>query len=59
MIHAVTHYLKLFDAGEGMTMVLGQASNAQLLEVGIVVWHGDLAIVHAMPARTQFLSFLR
>jgi hypothetical protein len=27
----------------------------ELLEVGVVEWHSELAIVHAMPARRRFL----
>jgi len=38
-----------------MTMVIGPSPTGALLEVGVVEWHGDLAVVHAMPARRRFL----
>jgi hypothetical protein len=59
MLHAVSHHVKLFDVGQGMTMVIGPAPDAQLLEVGLAVWHDDIAIIHTMPARSRFLPFLK
>jgi hypothetical protein len=40
---------------EGMVMYIGPSMEGKLLEIGVVEWHGTLAIVHAMPARARFL----
>ena len=54
-LHALAHSLRAFNVGQGMTMVIGPSPTGVLLEVGVVEWHGDLAVVHAMPARQRFL----
>ncbi len=54
-LHALSYSVRLFNVGEGMTMVIGPSTTGSLLEVGVVEWHGDLAVVHAMPARDKFL----
>jgi hypothetical protein len=38
-----------------MTMVIGPSPTGVLLEVGVVEWHGEIAVVHAMRARERFL----
>lgn len=38
-----------------MVLYIGPDRAARLLEVGVVEWHEELAIVHAMPARLRFL----
>lgn len=38
-----------------MVMYIGPDRSGLLLEVGVVEWHDELAIVHAMPARPRFL----
>jgi hypothetical protein len=55
-VHALAHSVRTFDVGVGMTMVIGPSTTGALLEVGVVEWHGDLAVVHAMPARRRFLG---
>jgi hypothetical protein len=56
MQHALRHHQDLFDAGEGMTMVIGPDRSGGLIEVGLVERYGDLFVVHAMsPARRRFL----
>lgn len=54
-LHAYDHPIRVFDLDDGFTLIIGPAEDAQLLEIGVV--DGDLApvIVHAMPARDQFL----
>ena len=37
-------------------MYIGPDQAGNLLEVGVVEWHDDLAIVHAMRARPKFLG---
>jgi hypothetical protein len=44
-----------YDLGEGLVMYVGPARSGDLLEVGVVEGHGEIAIVHAMRARTRFL----
>ncbi len=44
-----------WDLGDGFVMYVGPDRAGRLLEIGVVEWHGVLAIVHAMPAREQFL----
>ncbi len=36
-------------------MYVGPDRTGRLLEVGVVEWYEHLAIVHAMPARPNFL----
>lgn len=54
-LHAWAFAVDLFALSEGMLMFIGPDRAGNLIEVGVVEWHGELAIVHAMPARTKFL----
>lgn len=54
-LHAWAFAVDAFMVGEGMVMFIGPDAGGNLLEVGVVAWHEDLAIVHAMPARPKFL----
>jgi hypothetical protein len=39
-----------------MTMFIGPGGSGTLIEVGVVEWHGVIAIVHVMrPARSKYL----
>jgi hypothetical protein len=38
-----------------MVMYVGPDRSGALLEFGVVEWHDEVAIVHAMPARAKFL----
>jgi hypothetical protein len=53
--HAWAFAIDAYTIGEGMVMYIGPSRSGELLEVGVVEWHGLLAIVHAMPARPKFL----
>lgn len=53
--HAWAFAVDTWDLGEGFVMYVGHDRAGRPLEVGIVEWHGVLAIVHAMPAREKFL----
>ncbi|GAA1880613.1 hypothetical protein [Lapillicoccus jejuensis] len=55
MVHAYRNPVRIWDLGDGFTMVVGPGGTATLLEVGYV--EGDRAhvIVHAMRAREKFL----
>lgn len=54
-LHAYAFAVDSFIVDEGMVMYVGPDRSGHLLEVGVVEWHEDLAIVHAMPARPKFL----
>lgn len=54
-LHAWAYALDAFTLGDGLVMYVGPDRSGRLLEVGLVDWHGELAIVHAMPARFRFL----
>ena len=52
MLHAYRHAAEGFDAGEGLTILIGGDRAGRLLEIGVTP---DGRIVHAMPARPKFL----
>lgn len=54
-LHAWAYAVDVFVLGDGLVMYIGPNRSALLLEVGLVDWYGQLAIVHAMPARSRFL----
>lgn len=54
-LHAYQFVLTAFEVSEGMQMFIGPSRIGELLEVGVVRWHGVCAIVHAMPARAKYL----
>ena len=55
IFHAYRNPLRIWDLGDGFTMMIGPNRAALILEVGYV--EGDLAmvIIHAMPAREKYL----
>ncbi len=56
MMHAVEFAQWLFPQEGGVVMHIGPARPGHpMLEIGIVRWHGVLAVVHAMTARPQYL----
>ncbi|MBS1848987.1 MAG: hypothetical protein JST73_11990 [Actinobacteria bacterium] len=55
MLHAFDHPIRVFELDEGLTLIVGPSSSAQLLEIGVVAGDLALVIVHAMPARDKFL----
>ena len=56
MQHAVRHFLRRFDMEEGLVMFIGPDRVGRLVEVGVSDRTGEPLIVHAMPARSQFLE---
>jgi hypothetical protein len=54
-LHAWAFAIDVFTIGDGMVMYVGPGRTGGLFEIGVVEWHEDLAIVHAMPARAQYL----
>ena len=55
ILHAYRNPVRIWDLGDGFTMIVGPNQSAIFLEVGYV--DGDQAhvIVHAMKARDKFL----
>ena len=43
------------DLDEGLLMIIGPSRAAVLLELGLIVGFDGPVVVHAMPARPQFL----
>lgn len=54
-LHAWAYAVDCYELSEGMVMYVGPGRSGELLEVRVVEWHSELAIVHAMPARRRFL----
>ncbi len=56
MLHALRFPIRHFVQDDSMTMFIGPDETGTLLEVGVIQWHGVLAIAHAMrPARPKYL----
>lgn len=56
MLHALRFPIRYFVQDDSMTMFIGPDETGTLVEVGVIEWHGVIAIAHAMrPARTRYL----
>jgi hypothetical protein len=55
ILHAYRNPLRVWDLGDGFTMMIGANSAAIILEVGYVESDVAMVIVHAMRAREKFL----
>lgn len=55
ILHAYRNPVRIWDLGEGFTMVVGPSQSAIFLEVGYVDGDQVHVIVHAMKAREKFL----
>ncbi|CCH76656.1 conserved hypothetical protein [Nostocoides japonicum T1-X7] len=53
--HAYHHPVRVWDLGDGFTMIVGPNQAAILLEVGYVEGEHAHVVVHAMLARGKFL----
>ncbi|MFT3874647.1 MAG: hypothetical protein QM714_18695 [Nocardioides sp.] len=57
MLHALRFAIVDVRQDDDMVMFIGPDRAGNLIEVGVVTWHGILAIVHAMsPAREKYLK---
>ena len=54
-LHAVRNAIVTEDLGDGLTMFIGPARDATLLEVGVVDGEEGPVIIHAMVARRRYL----
>ncbi|MEO7071244.1 MAG: hypothetical protein ABI131_12220 [Nostocoides sp.] len=55
IVHAYRNPIRVWDLGEGFTMMIGANAAAIILEVGYVEGRHAVVIVPAMPAREKFL----
>jgi hypothetical protein len=55
ILHAYRNPIRVWDLGEGFTMMIGANAAAIVLEVGYVQGETAVVIVHAMRAREKFL----
>jgi hypothetical protein len=55
ILHAYRNPIRVWDLGDGLTMMIGANAAAIILEIGYI--QGDVAVVvvHAMRAREKFL----
>lgn len=54
MLHAYRNPVRVFDLDD-LVLLIGADESGRLLEVGVATAEGLEFIVHAMPARPQFL----
>lgn len=56
ILHALRYPIRHFVQDDAMTMFIGPDTTGTLLEVGVIEWHGVIAVAHAMsPARSKYL----
>ena len=55
ILHAYRNPVRVWDLGDGFTMIVGPNQAAIFLEVGYVDGEQTQVIVHAMVAREKFL----
>lgn len=56
MLHALRFPVRHLVQDDAMTMFIGPDETGTLVEVGVIEWHGVIAIAHAMrPARPKYL----
>ena len=56
VLHAFRQWLRSFDLEDGVTMLVGPDRAGRLIEIAFVVSaQDDVVIIHAMPARPNFL----
>ncbi len=55
IVHAFNNPIRVEDLEEGLMMLIGPDSAANLYEIGVVSSDEGPVIVHAMPARPKYL----
>ncbi len=55
ILHSYRNPIRVWDLGDGFTMMVGANAAAIIIEVGYVHGQSAVVIVHAMPAREKFL----
>lgn len=57
--HSVRHAVRRIVLDEGLTMLIGPATDGAMLEVGVLDFDGDdPVVIHAMPLRRKFQRIL-
>jgi len=55
ILHAYANPIRVFELGDGLTMLIGGSTAAVLYEIGVVEGTSAAVVVHAMRAREKFL----
>jgi len=55
ILHAYRQPIRIWDLGDGFTMMVGATATASILEVGSIQGETAVVSVHAMRAREKFL----
>jgi hypothetical protein len=55
ILHAFNNPIRVEELEEGLTMLIGPDHAGNLYEIGVVASEQGPVIVHAMPARRQYL----
>ena len=55
ILHAYRNPVRIWDLGDGFTMIVGPNQSAIFLEIGYVDGHEAHVIVYAMKVREKFL----
>lgn len=55
ILHAYRNPVRIWDLGDGFTMMVGPSRTAFFIEVGYIEGEQTHVIVHAMRARQKFL----
>lgn len=55
ILHSYRNPVRVWDLGDGFTMIVGPDAAAIFLEVGYIDGGAAVVIVHAMRAREKFL----
>jgi len=55
ILHAYRNPVRVWDLGDGFTMIIGASPSTDVVEVGFVQGRTSVVIVHAMRAREKFL----
>ena len=55
ILHAYANPIRVFDLGDGFTMIIGANHAAIIYEIGVVEGVTASVIVHAMRARDKYL----
>lgn len=56
MLHTLRIPVRHFVQDDSMTMFIGPDETGTPVEVGVVEWHGIVAVAHALrPARSKYL----
>ena len=55
ILHAYRNPIRVWDLGDGFTMIVGANRAATMIEIGVVQGVSGVVIIHAMRAREKFV----